>query len=234
MFRQVHIPAGTYMVSRSLQIKGSNGTHDLAQSGKMYYHAAVTGDGKLSTVIKASPHGSWGTATNSSNLAVVFFPSCCGPLPQSGAQFYLRDMNIQANQAADYGVLAPAVQSSLFQRIYLQGGLVGGLRLSWGWSNMIEDCEFESNYVGLLVTNAGNNVNIVNSVLVDNEVGLYLSGGMQQNIEGCVFEGNGGPAIVLFYTRATTINSNYFEGNNARPLSPRGPSVFAAPVRTRL
>ena len=95
---------------------------------------------------------------------------------------------------------------------------------------MIEDCEFESNYVGLLVTNAGNNVNIVNSVLVDNEVGLYLSGGMQQNIEGCVFEGNGGPAIVLFYTRATTINSNYFEGNNARPLSPRGPSVCLRPV----
>ena len=76
-------------------------------------------------------------------------------------------------------------------------------------------------------------MNIVNSVLVDNEVGLYLSGGMQQNIEGCVFEGNGGPAIVLFYTRATTINSNYFEGNNARSR-PRGPSVCLRPVRTRL
>ena len=42
----------------------------------------------------------------------------------------------------------------------------------------------------------------------DNEVGMYASGGMQQNIEGNVFEGNGGPGVVLFGTRATTMDSN--------------------------
>ena len=37
---------------------------------------------------------------------------------------------------------------------------------------------------------------------------MYVSGGVQQNIEGNVFEGNGGPGVVLFGTRATTMNSN--------------------------
>ena len=37
---------------------------------------------------------------------------------------------------------------------------------------------------------------------------MYASGGMQQNIEGNVFEGNGGPGVVLFGTRATTMDSN--------------------------
>ena len=121
MGSEVHIPAGTYMVHRSLQIKGSNTTTP-------YYHAAVSGDGKASTIIRAAKNGEWTQATNSSNLAVVFFPSCCGALPKSGGGFYLRDLNIQANSAADYGVLAPAVQASLFQRLYVTGALVGGLQ----------------------------------------------------------------------------------------------------------
>ena len=37
---------------------------------------------------------------------------------------------------------------------------------------------------------------------------MYASGGMQQNIEGNVFEGNGGPGGMLFGTRATTMDSN--------------------------
>ena len=37
---------------------------------------------------------------------------------------------------------------------------------------------------------------------------MYASGGFQQNIEGNVFEGNGGPGVVLFGTRATTMDSN--------------------------
>ena len=121
--RQIHVPAGTYIVSKSLLIKGSN----QSSFTKTYYHAPIFGDGMSVSIIKASPSGSWTTATNSSNLAVVFFPSCCGALPQSGGGFYIRDLNIQANSAADYGVLAPAVQSSVFRRLYITGARVGGL-----------------------------------------------------------------------------------------------------------
>ena len=33
--------------------------------------------------------------------------------------------------------------------------------IGWGWCNMVEDCEFESNYIGLILKNADNNVNVV-------------------------------------------------------------------------
>ena len=66
-------------------------------------------------------------------------------------------------------------------------------------------------YIGLIIKNADNNVNVVNCAMLDNEVGMYVSGGFQQNIQGNVFEGNGGPGVVVFGSRATTMESNYFE-----------------------
>ena len=95
-------------------------------------------------------------------------------------------------------VLAPAVQESQFQRLYILDALVAGMHIGWGWSNRIEDCEFELNYIGLVLTNANNNVNVLNSIMVDNEVGMYIGSGLQLNIEGNVVEGNGGPGIVVF------------------------------------
>ena len=38
--------------------------------------------------------------------------------------------------------------------------------IGWGWCNMVEDCEFESNYIGLILKNADNNVNVVNSAML--------------------------------------------------------------------
>ena len=38
--------------------------------------------------------------------------------------------------------------------------------IGWGWCNMVEDCEFESNYIGLILKNADNNVNVINSAML--------------------------------------------------------------------
>ena len=38
--------------------------------------------------------------------------------------------------------------------------------IGWGWCNMVEDSEFESNYIGLILKNADNNVNVVNSAML--------------------------------------------------------------------
>ena len=67
------------------------------------------------------------------------------------------------------------------------------MHIGWGWCNRVEDCEFELNYIGLVLTNANNNVNVINSAMVDNEVGMYIGSGLQLNIEGNIIEGNGGP-----------------------------------------
>jgi hypothetical protein len=125
-------------------------------------------------------------------MAVLSFPTCCGALPQSSAGWHLSDISVNANKVVDYAILAPAVYSSLFQRLGAYGAVVVGMHIGWGWCNMVEDSYFESNQIGLVLSNAVNNVNVINSAMLDNEVGLYISGGMQMNIEGNVFEGNGG------------------------------------------
>ena len=38
--------------------------------------------------------------------------------------------------------------------------------IGWGWCNMVEDCEFESNYIGLILKNADNNVNVIKSAML--------------------------------------------------------------------
>jgi hypothetical protein len=200
--RRVHIPGGVYLVSSSLLIKGSNSS----MYNESYNHEPIAGDGKTSTTIQAINNSNWGPTSN--NLAVIFFPTCCGALPQSGAGFHLSDITVDANLVADYGILAPAVQESLFQRLYIVNALVAGMHIGWGWCNRVEDCEFELNYIGLVLTNANNNVNVINSLMVDNEVGMYIGSGLQLNIEGNTFEGNGGPGCVVFGARGLTMNSN--------------------------
>ena len=93
--RKIYIPGGTYLVSRSLLIKGSNSS----MYNESYSHEPITGDGKMSTHIQAINNSNWGP--NTDNLAVILFPSCCGALPQSGAGFYLSDLTVDANHVAD-------------------------------------------------------------------------------------------------------------------------------------
>ena len=216
----MYIPGGTYAVSEPLLLKGSNSTWANQQWNATFGPIPVSGDGTGQTIIRAAASGKWGG--ESDRIAVLFFPTCCGALPQSGGGWHLADLSVDANNTVDYGILAPAVYSSSFQRIGVTGALVCGMHIGWGWCNMIEDSTFELNYIGLVLNNAVNNVNVINSAFLDNEVGLYISGGMQMNIEGNVFEGNGGPGAIVFDARALTLDSNYFEGNNGHERAMSG------------
>ena len=218
--RRVYIPGGAYAVSEPLLLKGSNSTWANQQWNATFGPIPVSGDGTGQTIIRAAASGKWGG--ESDRIAVLFFPTCCGALPQSGGGWHLADLSVDANNTVDYGILAPAVYSSSFQRIGVTGALVCGMHIGWGWCNMIEDSTFELNYIGLVLNNAVNNVNVINSAFLDNEVGLYISGGMQMNIEGNVFEGNGGPGAIVFDARALTLDSNYFEGNNGHERAMSG------------
>ena len=90
--RHVHVPGGMYMVTRSLLIYGSN-------QSMLPYPAVtldMTGDGKQESVIWAWAPGAysafpipkgtashWGNVTSSDtgNLGVIEYPTCCGPSP---------------------------------------------------------------------------------------------------------------------------------------------------------
>ena len=65
--------------------------------------------------------------------------------------------------------------------------------------------------MGLHVQHGANNIDIVNSIFEANKgVSIYVEGGDQVNINGCVLEGNGGPAILANRVRGLSIISNYF------------------------
>ena len=46
---------------------------------------------------------------------------------------------------------------------------------------MVEDCEFESNYIGLILKNADNNVNVVNSAMLVSTAATESSFGRLRN-----------------------------------------------------
>jgi hypothetical protein len=92
--RKIYIPGGTYLVSSSLLVKGSNSS----MYNESYNHEPITGDGKMSTFIQAMKNSNWGPTSD--NLAVILFPSCCGALPQSGSAFQLSDLTVDANNVA--------------------------------------------------------------------------------------------------------------------------------------
>ena len=96
--------------------------------------------------------------------------------------------------------------------------------LGYGWDNRVEDCRISSNAVGLEIFNAANNVNVLNTMIVQNlGIGLHLHGGQQVNVEGNSFDGNGGPGLFVVGEAALTVQSNYFEASCSRPmvLAPR-------------
>ena len=46
---------------------------------------------------------------------------------------------------------------------------------------MVEDCEFESNYIGLILKNADNNVNVINSAMLVSTAATESSFGRLRN-----------------------------------------------------
>jgi nitrous oxidase accessory protein NosD len=53
---------------------------------------------------------------------------------------------------------------------------VAGISLGFGYNNRIINSELESNYMGVVVMNADNNVQVERCVIVDCIVGIYIGG----------------------------------------------------------
>eukprot|EP01051_Picozoa_sp_SAG22_P004069 SAG22_NODE_210_length_15092_cov_81.740946_4_plen_277_part_00 len=202
--RRFRVPAGKYLVSQPLRIAGANRTNTTTGVLENITSLHMEGDGLQVTSIVASAE----------MFAVIMYPTCCGAMAPTTTHQYLGKMQISGNGTADYGVQGSTVTGSLFEELYVQDSLVAGLFLAFGYNVKILNCELESNYMGVVVMNANNNVQVERSVLVDNVVGIYIGGGMGVKVTGCDIEGNAGPAIVVFGTRVVTIDSNYFEANN--------------------
>ena len=202
--RRFRVPAGQYLVSQPLRIAGANATNATTGATEALTSLAMEGDGLAQTKIVAS----------TKMFAVIMYPTCCGDLAPTTTHQYIGKMVIDSNGTADYGIQGSAITGSLFEELYVVNSQVAGISLGFGYNNRIVNSELESNYMGVVVMNADNNVQVERCVIVDCIVGIYIGGGLGVKVTGCDIEGNGGPAIIAFGTRALTIDSNYFEANN--------------------
>jgi hypothetical protein len=55
---------------------------------------------------------------------------------------FRHDLKLTTSTAHRY---APSITRSNFYRLTFQGGLLGGLRFGFGWTNIVERCRFTKN-----------------------------------------------------------------------------------------
>ena len=58
------------------------------------------------------------------------------------------------------GIQGSTVTSSLFEELYVINSVVAGISLAFGYNNRILNSELESNYMGIVLANADNNVQV--------------------------------------------------------------------------
>lgn len=201
------VPAGHYRINVTLNI---NTTSRPGQADRPGLRLLGQGAG-LTSIFAGAPM-----------LAVLNY-SCVGSpkfgvaAPISTEDQYVGDIRIDAAGLANYSILAPGMSRSRFSRVSITGARNVGLSIGYGWCNYIEGCRFGGNGVGLHTYNSANNIDVIDSIFEGNTgLGIYISGGMQINIEGNVLEGNGGPGIIIFGAKGVQIASNYFEKNCQR------------------
>jgi hypothetical protein len=148
--RRLRVPAGLYLVSRPLRVAGANATNATTGVVEDLTSLAMEGDGMSMTTIAAS----------SEMFAVITYPTCCGASAPVTTHQYVGRMTIDSNGTADYGVQGSTVTGSLFEQLYVINSAVAGISLSFGYNNRIVDSELESNYMGIVVANADNNVQV--------------------------------------------------------------------------
>lgn len=157
--RRLVLPGGEYLVNTSLSVAPTAGPGAGAALN-------LVGEGRGKSLIVA------GRPMN----AVFNFSACCGAVPKhSSNEHTMANLGIDAHGLANYSVLAPAITRSQFLSLHVSSALIAGLSLGYGWCNRIELCEFHSNGMGVHIYNAGNNVDIIDSIFEANVgPGMYL------------------------------------------------------------
>ena len=151
------LPAGIYMVSSQL-----NAPHDPP--------LRLMGDGYAESVITASrPMAAVLNFTCLSGPGVAPAGGAATPRPIEGV--YIGDLTISANKLANYSIFAPGMARSRFNRVKVDGALIVGLSLGFGWCNYIEGCRFGGNGIGLHTYNSANNIDVIDCIFEANYQG---------------------------------------------------------------
>ena len=215
--KALFIPAGRYALNTSLLVRSNQNQSELLPSpdGEDYTYGPLRlfGEGRRQTVLVAG----------SPMLTLLDFPlagiTATNPAGMPTTQISVEHLALSASKLADYCIHAPGITRSKFQSIAAESALKVGIRLGYGWILSIEDSIISDNVWpagAIYVTNAANNIDIINNQMEGNGWGISMFDGMNINIAGNCIEGSGGPAVIGGGTSGLTITANYFESNNAQ------------------
>ena len=144
------------------------------------------------------------------------------------------NIRLEGNSLAERGIHSSRISHLLVFRTLITGTTVAALDLSYGWDNDIIESHIAWNSgIGIMINDGivggiqGNNaIRIVNTKVVSNSLGIYISPSRHVQITGCTIESNLLTGILLSRgAEGTVIRDNYFEANARTGVS------FHAPQR---
>jgi hypothetical protein len=111
---------------------------------------------------------------------VLNYTSLSGPrgpaVPTPYENAHVSDVTISGNNLANFSIFAPGIARSRFTRVSVDGGRIAGMSLGYGWCIYVDECRFAGNgEMGLHTYNAGNNVDVVNSIFEGNNGVGYIA-----------------------------------------------------------
>jgi hypothetical protein len=143
-------------------------------------------------------------------------------------------LRLEGSGLAERGVLASRIAHALIFRTLISGTTVAALDLAYGWDNDISESHIAWNSgIGILINDGvldgiqGNNaIRIVNTKVVSNSIGIYISPSRHVQISGCTLESNARTAIFIPHgSEGTIVRDNYFEANAKEGISFRTPAT---------
>ena len=181
-------------------------TEPIVIAGNKYLN--IVGENQITTVIKA---------INATPFSSIFL------YDNSTAKIFssISNLVIGCNSAANYGILATynagasGLSNSFFERLYVSGALIDGMRIEYGWSVVLRDNTISTNAGnGLTITNSANALVMQgNAILLNGGIGMAWSNGSSGDISGNVFESNTKGGLSINGIEVPHVTGNYFENN---------------------
>lgn len=198
--RALAVPAGYYRVSHPIFIRWTEdddcakptcpGSHrPLRLFGESMYSTAVVAAQNFSCVDEAGEASILGAF----GCAVLSLPARQQPgvppwkenFGKTTTDHDISHIGFDANHKARFGVYAPIITRSRLEAVYATKATFAGILLGNGWCNYLLQVRCWENTVGIVLVNAVNNVNVVNSILEDNAgPGIVAVGGFTVNLQG--------------------------------------------------
>jgi hypothetical protein len=245
--RALLIPAGTYLITRTLNVsclspdigcarRRPGEDHDCCNapfntSCCTHQPAHIRGEGQALTRLLAAVE--MHAVIDMGAKLNAMLPGNPQPHYNTTGYHEISDLHIQCDPfqsaealklppgAADYGIFAPGITNTLFSRIRVNYARIAGARLFYCWINRFDNVNFNNNVIG--IHSACNNLRVTGGNFDGHDIaGIMIDGGNAIEIDSNCIEGNSGPAAIvtggIWGAPMGVSYSNNYHGKERRPF----------------